>query len=144
MQRVARTPSAPGSVEAQLAEMWGEILVSNGFPDTAIHLEDDVFALGATSLDTLLMAEQIAEHYGIAVADDQMFLRTTIASQAALVRKSLPTAPRVSRDFTNLRLLRRACGDKPSHGAVLGLPGIGGTAPYLGVVAAQTLQDFDI
>ena len=49
----------PGTLEATIASMWAELLRGNGVDVGPIHLSDDVFCLGASSLDAILMAERI-------------------------------------------------------------------------------------
>ena len=121
----------PGSIEAKLAAMWADELGSAGLQPCALYLEDDVFTLGATSLDATVMAERIERTFGIAYPDDQMFLWPTIAGQAAFIRNapqlpSVAPAPAVVRRRVEFRLVRAANDGAPSRGAVLGLPGFRG------------------
>jgi acyl-coenzyme A synthetase/AMP-(fatty) acid ligase/acyl carrier protein len=140
----AHTVPTPNSIEGKLGELWSAALARNGIRDVAIHVEDDLFALGATSLDALFMAEQIEETYGIVVPDDQIFTHPTIGAQANMVRASRLTGFSAPRRMTTPRLVRTAATEETSGGALLGMPGLGGNAPYLGVVAANALHDFDI
>lgn len=140
----ARTLPPAGSIEARLAALWQETLGANGAAAVTLCAEDDVFAFGATSLDALTMAERIEAVFGVKVADDQMFMHATIGGQAAMIRTTSLASPTIARTRLSLRLLRAADAAVPSRGIILGLPGIGGTAPYLGSVAAHALHDFDI
>src|ERR1041385_3152907 len=79
----------PGTVEARIASMWAELLHGNGVDAAPISLSDDVFCLGASSLDTILMAERIERAFAVRIADDHLFLHTTIAAQAALIRAAM-------------------------------------------------------
>src|SRR5437762_5735636 len=64
----------PGTLEATIGSMWAELLRGNGVDAGPIHLSDDVFCLGASSLDTILMAERIERAFAIRIADDELFL----------------------------------------------------------------------
>ena len=110
-ERPARAAPAPGSVEARLAEMWRDLLQGNGSPVAAINLEDDVFTLGASSLDALPMVERIERAFEIRFPDHQMFVRRTVASQASLVKAaskpaSDTTALAVTSDALELHMVR--------------------------------------
>src|ERR1043165_60695 len=84
-----RALSEPGTIEARIASIWAELLHGNGVYAGPINLSDDVFYLGASSLDTILMAERIERAFAVRIADDQLFLHTTIADQAALIRAAM-------------------------------------------------------
>ena len=139
-----RTAPQPGSIESRLAALWQEFFASRDRYCDVLCLEDDVFALGADSLGALAMAERIEEVFGVRVPDDQMFQQTTIGAQAAMIRTAPRTGPAIARHRLVLRLLRPSGADETCHGTILGLPGIGGNAPYLGSVAANALHAFDI
>jgi acyl-coenzyme A synthetase/AMP-(fatty) acid ligase/acyl carrier protein len=139
-----RTAPRRGSIEARLAALWQDFFARRGERHDALCLEDDVFALGADSLGALTMAERIEQVFGIEMPDDQMFMLTTIGAQAARIRATPRTGPAIARHRLSLRLLRASGEAEPCRGAVLGLPGIGGNAPYLGSVAANALHAFDI
>ena len=139
----------PGTLEATIGSMWAELLRGNGVDAGPIHLSDDVFCLGASSLDTILMAERIERAFAIRIADDELFLRTTIADQAALIRAAMtecaaePIPDHTHRTIRNhvIRTARRA---GQARGTAISPPGIGGGAPYIGIVAANALDDYDI
>jgi acyl-CoA synthetase (AMP-forming)/AMP-acid ligase II/acyl carrier protein len=142
-------PPVPGSVEARLAGMWGDLLKSNGIAVAgAIGLEDDVFTLGATSLDALRIVERIERGFGQRFPDHQIHVRRTIGAQAALLRAARRPADAAievnARITLDLRLVRAAHGPGPSRGAVLGMPLLGGGSHYLGLIASGALQDYDI
>ncbi len=73
---------------------------------------------------------------------DQLFLGTTIADQGRWIRARLMDVATVSPDRAAMRLVRPA--NKPAKGTVLGVPGLGGNAPFLGTIAAHILRDYDI
>ncbi len=144
----ARTLPEPGSVEAQLADLWQDLLCENGIQTVGIDLDADVFALGATSLDALCMAERFERAFGVHFPDHQVFVRRTIRQQAALVQAAATparsTAPVAKRLDLRLQMVRAACDMEPSRGVVLGMPMMGGGNPYLGVLAANALRNYDI
>jgi acyl-CoA synthetase (AMP-forming)/AMP-acid ligase II/acyl carrier protein len=137
-----RTVPEQGSIEAVIAELWRTWLEANGMRVGHLHIEDDVFALGATSIDALSMAVQIEQEFAIRLPEEQMFVCTTIAAQAALVR-GLTASPKPNAgDGIDLRLVRAASGI--SRGALLGLPLIGGGAHYIGMIAAHMPPEYDL
>jgi acyl-CoA synthetase (AMP-forming)/AMP-acid ligase II/acyl carrier protein len=141
-------PPEPGSIEARLLGLWRDLFDASGIAVTAVRPEDDVFALGVTSLDALRMVERIEREFGRGFPDHQIFLRRTINAQAALVRESGrpagKAAPVVAAVSLELHLVRPARGDAASRGMVLGLPLLDGGIPYLGVVGEKALLDYDL
>ena len=137
-----RTLPEPGTIEAVIAGLWQTWLATNGMRVDHLHIEDDVFALGATSIDALSMAVQIEQAFAIRLPEEQMFVCTTIAAQADLVRGLLASPSPSVGDGIDLRLVRAASG--VSRGALLGLPLIGGGAHYIGMVAAHVPADYDV
>jgi non-ribosomal peptide synthetase component F/acyl carrier protein len=138
---MARHVPEPDSIEARLATLWTELLQETDARTQVTFLEDDVFALGASSLDTLRMAERIERTFAIEVTDDQMFLHTTIAAQAAMVRAA---SARDDARGSDLTLVRSARGPGRTLGAMLGMPLVGGQIHYLGILAANAFADHDI
>ena len=159
----------PGTLEATIASMWAELLRGNGVSAKPIHLSDDVFCLGASSLDTILMAERIERAFAVRIADDQLFLHATIADQAAMVRAAMseraaePIADHaqqaishrvvshrvishrvISHRVISHRLIRTARGAGQPRGSAISPPELGGGAPHMGIVAASALDDYDI
>jgi non-ribosomal peptide synthetase component F/acyl carrier protein len=145
---VGRLPEA-NSIEARLAQFWREQLAANQQPVDAIYLEDDVFALGATSLDAVAVLEHIEENFAISFSDDQIFLRRTIASQAEAVRAAVaitqaPCAPNLAQKRVKISLSRAAKAPGGSQGLVFAPPGHHGGAYFAGKLAANALEEFDI
>jgi non-ribosomal peptide synthetase component F/acyl carrier protein len=140
-----RTLPAAGSIEGEIASMWHALLEGAIDPTVYISLEDDVFALGATSLDALRMAERLERRFGIRFPDHQIFVRRTIEEQAALVR-SMVSRPAIQAGkprpgAVEIHLIRTASG--ASRGVVIGLPGMSGESAYLGAFAAEALLDYE-
>jgi acyl-coenzyme A synthetase/AMP-(fatty) acid ligase len=139
----------PGTLEATIASMWAELLRGNGVDTALIRLSDDVFCLGASSLDTILMAERIERAFAVRIADDQLFLRTTIAEQAGLIRAAMaecaaePIPDHAGRAIRH-HVIRTARRSGQARGTAISPPGIGGGAPYMGIIAANALHDYDI
>ncbi|HEY4469517.1 MAG TPA: acyl carrier protein [Stellaceae bacterium] len=139
----------PGTVEARIASMWAELLPGNGADASPIHLSDDVFCLGASSLDTILMAERIERAFAVRIADDQLFLHTTIADQAALIRtvmseRAAEPPPDHTHRAIRQHVIRTARQTGQPRGTAISPPGIGGGAPHMGIIAANALDDYDI
>jgi len=138
-----------GTIEATIASMWAELLRENGVEAGPIHLSDDVFCLGASSLDTILMAERIERAFVVRIADDELFLRTRIVDQAALIRAAMSESaagPKPDHAHPAIRrsIIRTARQTGQARGTVISPPGIGGGAPYIGIVAANALDEYDI
>ncbi|MFO1028903.1 MAG: non-ribosomal peptide synthetase [Acetobacteraceae bacterium] len=138
------TVPADGSVEARLATLWRDHFTALGRHYNAFHVEADMFAFGATSLDMLSMAERIETEFGVRIPDERILLSGTIGAQAEMIRMAPLPAPAIRRDRLTLRLLRPANSTEPSRGMILGLPGVNGAAGHMGVVAANALPMFDI
>lgn len=137
------------SIEARLSSFWQERLAANYQHVEAIHLDDDVFELGATSLDAVEVLEQIESTYAISLPDDQIFLRRSIASQADAIRAVLAdaqalSAPNVTRGRVKFRLSRSAQASGGSQGIVFVLPDYNGDAFFPGKLAANALEEFEI
>ena len=142
----ARTSPEPNSIEAQIASMWTELLQHNNVSGGEINIEDDVFAMGATSLDALRMAERIERRFGIRFPDHQIFIRRTIKDQSELVRNAdarpgIPGGASSAPGEIEFHLVRAASG--ASRGIILGMPGIMGDIAHLGAFAASMLLDYD-
>lgn len=138
-----------GSIEARLASLWREHLAASPYPLVAVHLDDDIFALGATSLDAVAVLDQIDQAFAIHFPEDQIFVRTTIRGQAEVVRDVLscapaPGAPVVAKRRIMLHLARPARAPGASAGLVLGLPGFRGDSYFTGLVAASAFDEFDV
>ena len=131
------------SIEARLASFWREQLAANHQLAEAIHLEDDVFALGATSLDAVAVLEQIERTYSICLPDGQIFLRRSIARQAggypsgARERFKLK-ARRMSRLVVAFRPRARSAGFRGVRAAVFAPPGYHSDAFFAVKLAANS------
>jgi non-ribosomal peptide synthetase component F/acyl carrier protein len=144
-----RALSEPGTIEARIASIWAELLHGNGVYAGPINLSDDVFYLGASSLDTILMAERIERAFAVRIADDQLFLHTTIADQAALIRAAMSEhaaepIPDHARGAISHRVIRTARRAGHVRGSAISPPELGGGAPHMSIVAANALDDYDI
>jgi amino acid adenylation domain-containing protein len=151
---------APGKVqpvtktERRLAEIWKDLLGLDEIETTA-----DFFVLGGDSLLAMRLLTIVEAEFGRRISPAALFQSPTIKSLALAVESSearIPAAlvcslPPVAkpggakfdaRDATTLRLVRSACG--VSRGVVVGMPGLGGHAAGIGVIAANTLQDYDV
>jgi hypothetical protein len=139
----------PGSVEAKLLALWMEVLNVTETRVSKVGVDDDLFLLGATSLDAIIAAERIATLFGVTCHENEVMLRPTLASQAAFLRETQISAAlsRVrsnKREGVGIRLVRKATGPGKSRGAILGMPLIGGDAHYVGSLAAHALSQYDV
>jgi thioesterase domain-containing protein/acyl carrier protein len=69
------------SAEAYLKSMWEQIL---GTAD--IGMTDNFFAIGGTSLDTIVLTARMQKDYGVRVPASLVFQHPTIAGMAELIR----------------------------------------------------------
>ncbi len=139
----------PGSVEAKLLALWMEVLNVTETRVSKVGVNDDLFLLGATSLDAIIAAERIATLFGVTCHENEVMLRPTLAGQAAFLRETqissaLARARSKKREGVGIRLVRKATGPGKSRGAILGMPLIGGDAHYVGSFAAHALSQYDI
>ena len=95
------------------------------------------------------MAERIERAFAVRIADDQLFLHTTIADQTALIRAAIsecaaePIRDHIHQAISH-RIIRTARQTGEERGIAISPPGIGGGAPYMGIVAANALDDYNI
>lgn len=139
---VEGAPPPPGSATSRVTRLWLAQLREKGLTLSSIGLHADVFALGATSLDAVCMAERLERSFGVVVPEEQMFIHRTVASQATLVTQTPRGEMPVPAGLPSPIAARLARGvDGSGVPEVLTLPGIHGDADALGPLIAQTLPD---
>ena len=140
---------APGSMEEQIAAFWQARFAGDQRRVEAIHRDDDVFALGATSLDAVAVIEDMEEAFGVRLDDELIFVRPSMAGQAQAVRAAASeesaAAPADGQGVViEFRTVRAAQTPGASQGLVLCLPGFDGGAYFAGIMAAEGFESFDI
>jgi hypothetical protein len=143
------TDGGPDPIEAVLLTLWREVLAHKQQNLAALPCDQDLFALGASSLDALRVAAQITQHFAVTFLASQIFLQPTIAGQAERIRGQQNVARSNSPSLIKghrfeLTAVRGAIRPEASRGRVLCLPLLGGGCHYAGRIAAVALQDYDV
>lgn len=131
----------PGSIEDELARIWAEQLGGHNRAVPTLHVDDDLFDKGATSLDVIAVAERIFQRFALYVPDDLLFVKRTLSLQAECLRGKSSSQRGIAFQDLHFRLTRRGV---DSRGAVLGPPAFHGNAFLAGVIAAHAFPDFDV
>ena len=77
-----KIPRPIGDVQEALVMLWNKVLNASNF-DT----NDDFFKSGGNSIKAVQLASQVAKHFGVQVELTDIFLNTSITSQAVVIEE---------------------------------------------------------
>ncbi|MCY7421231.1 MAG: amino acid adenylation domain-containing protein, partial [Chitinophagaceae bacterium] len=77
-----KIPRPIGDVQEALVVLWNKVLTASNF-DT----NDDFFKSGGNSIKAVQLASQVAKHFGVPIELTDIFLNTSITSQAVLIQQ---------------------------------------------------------
>ncbi len=145
------SPASPPAdpIVDRLTLLWAEVLKRRGVQAADLGADQDLAALGASSLDMLRMAERVERAFGIRILDAQFLLQPTIARQAefvsALQRRGgdAPAAHAPSKGAER-HLVRLSNGAGGPGAVVIGMPELHGAVAYVGHITSRGLPGHEV